>query len=335
MRLARWRHRGEVGEGFVVDDHVLPLPDGGTIAGLLAAGLPATLEIGAALVAATHGDEEPRLDDVELLPPLVPTTIRDFVAFEEHVEGVSAAVDGRSEVVPEWYEYPTFYFTNPHSVVATGETVVPPQCERLDFELEVAAVIGAVAGSDGANLTPEQGAAAIFGFTILNDWSARDVQAREMRVRLGPAKGKDFASTLGPWIVTADELADVLDPDGFHRLAMEAEVNGTPVGNDLLSNMGWPFGELVAYASRNTRVVPGDVLGSGTGGNGCCLAELWGRSGELSPPPLVAGDEVVLRVERLGELRNVVGHAGPVPRVPRARPRRPGPPRATTEVDLA
>jgi 2-keto-4-pentenoate hydratase/2-oxohepta-3-ene-1,7-dioic acid hydratase in catechol pathway len=297
MRLARWRHRGEVGEGFVVDDHVLRLPDGGTIAGLLAAGLPATLEIGAALVAAGRGDEEPRLDDVELLPPLVPTTIRDFVAFEEHVEGVSAAVDGRSEVVPEWYEYPTFYFTNPHSVVATGETVFPPQCERLDFELEVAAVIGAVAGSDGANLTPEQGAEAIFGFTILNDWSARDVQAREMKVRLGPAKGKDFAASIGPWLVTPDELADARRDKGYD-LAMTATVNGQELSRGSWSSANFSFGEMVERASADVRLRPGDLLGSGTVGTGCLLEIKDERLGRYLEP----GDTVTLAIERLGEL---------------------------------
>ena len=135
------------------------------------------------------------------------------------------------------------------------------------------------AGSDGANLTPEAAASHIFGYTIMNDWSARDLQAREMKVRLGPAKGKDFGTSLGPWIVTADELAPFLDDDGFLAVRAEVFVNGELIGEDLVSNMGWPFPELVAYASRNSRVVPGDVLGSGTVGNGGCLGELWGRAG--------------------------------------------------------
>ncbi len=117
----------------------------------------------------------------------------------------------------------------------------------------------------------------------MNDWSARDLQAREMKVRLGPAKGKDFATTLGPWIVTADEFADRLDGDGFLPLHAEVSINGERVGEDRISNMGWPFPELVAYAARNSVVRPGDVLGSGTVGNGGCLGELWGRRGELEP----------------------------------------------------
>lgn len=273
-----------------------------------------------AVCAAATGAPTP-LADVTLLAPLLPASIRDFVAFEEHVEGVTASIDGKSEVVPEWYEYPTFYFTNPHSVIATGDAVVPPLTERLDFELEVGAVIGAIDGSDGRNLDPATAADHIFGYTIFNDWSARDVQGREMKVRLGPAKGKDFATTLGPWIVTADELADLVDDDGFLPIVMEVDVNGVPIGTDLLSNMGWPFGDLIAYASRNSRVVPGDVLGSGTAGNGGCLAELWGRRGELTPPPLVEGDEVVMRIERLGEIRNTIAAAVAVPEIPPARVR--------------
>jgi len=156
----------------------------------------------------------------------------------------------------------------------------------------------------------------------MNDWSARDVQGREMRVRLGPAKGKDFGTGLGPWIVTADELADLVDVEGFLPLRLEARINGALVGEDLLSNMGWPFGELVAYASRNTRVVPGDVLGSGTAGNGGCLGELWGRRGDrTSPPPLAEGDVVAIAVERIGELIGVVGAPVAVPDIPPARVR--------------
>src|SRR5699024_3995896 len=132
-----------------------------------------------------------------------------FVAFEEHVEGVTGSIDGASEVVPEWYEYPTFYFTNPHTVSGTGEVIFPPETQRLDFEAELAAVIGTPDTSgrtDGKNLTPDEAQHYIFGYTVMNDWSARDIQSREMQVRLGPCKGRDFAMTLGASIVTADEV---------------------------------------------------------------------------------------------------------------------------------
>jgi 2-keto-4-pentenoate hydratase/2-oxohepta-3-ene-1,7-dioic acid hydratase in catechol pathway len=320
MRIARWTHHGTHGEGFMIGDGVVPFPRGLTVADVLAAGL-AELPALAAEVEGDAASSAVPLADVELLAPLVPASVRDFVAFEEHVEGVTAAVDGASHVADEWYTYPTFYFTNPHSIVATGDEVRPPATERLDFELEVGAVIGGVAGSDGRDLSPAQAAGHVFGYTIFNDWTARDIQGREMKVRLGPAKGKDFASTLGPWIVTADEFAGLVDDDGFLPIRMEVFVNGERIGHDLLSNMGWPFSELVAYASRDSRVVPGDVLGSGTAGNGGCLAELWGRAGSLTPPPLAEGDEVVLRVEGIGEIRNTVGRAVHVPPIPPARQR--------------
>ena len=258
---------------------------------------------------------------MQLLAPLIPAAIRDFVAFEEHVEGVSAGVEGKSDVPPEWYQAPTFYFTNPHTVLGPGEHVSPPVTERLDFELEIAVVVGGAGGSDGANLAPADAASHIFGYTIMNDWSARDLQAREMKVRLGPAKGKDFGTSLGPWIVTADELEGFLDDDGFLALRAEVFVNDQLIGHDLVSNMGWPFPELVAYASRNSRVVPGDVLGSGTVGNGGCLGELWGRAGGLTPPPLREGDEVRMVVEGIGELSGRVGAAVVAPQLAPARQR--------------
>jgi len=320
MRIARWMHHGAVGEGFVIGDGVAPFPRGLTVADVLAAGLGELPALAAEVEADATASARP-LAEVELLAPVVPASVRDFVAFEEHVEGVTAAVDGASHVADEWYTFPTFYFTNPHSIIATGATVRPPWSERLDFELEVGAVVGGVPGSDGRDLSPDAAAGCIFGYTIFNDWSARDIQGREMKVKLGPAKGKDFATTLGPWITTADEFADLVDDEGFLPIRMEVFVNGERVGHDLLSNMGWPFGELVAYASRDSRVVPGDVLGSGTAGNGGCLAELWGRAGELTPPPLAEGDEVVMRVEGIGEIRNIVGRARPVPEIPRARRR--------------
>lgn len=317
MRIARWSQRGHVGEGFVEGERVIPFPDGLTVADVLGGGLSLARELHGR-ISTTSGTP---LADVDLLAPLVPASIRDFVAFEEHVEGVSAGVEGTSHVADEWYEAPTFYFTNPHTVLGPGEPVRPPVTERLDFELELAAVIGGVAGSAGADLSVDDASAHIFGYTIMNDWSARDLQAREMKVRLGPAKGKDFGTSLGPWIVTADELEPYLDDDGFLAVRAEVRVNGALIGADLVSNMGWPFPALVAYASRNSLVVPGDVLGSGTVGNGGCLGELWGRNGGLTPAPLVEGDVVTMSIEAIGELTAAVGPAVPGPPLPSARPR--------------
>jgi 2-keto-4-pentenoate hydratase/2-oxohepta-3-ene-1,7-dioic acid hydratase in catechol pathway len=317
MRIARWTEGGRRGDGFVIDDRVVTFPDELSVAQVLAQGLPAAHRL---FDRAVDTPGVP-LAAVQLLAPLEPASIRDFVAFEEHVEGVSAGVEGKSHVAPEWYQAPTFYFTNPHTVLGPGEAVSPPVTERLDFELEVAVVIGGVDGSDGRNLDVDAAQAHIFGYTIMNDWSARDLQAREMKVRLGPAKGKDFGTSLGPWIVTADELAPFEDDEGFLGLRAEVYVNDELIGHDLVSNAGWPFPEYVAYAARNSRVLPGDVLGSGTIGNGGCLGELWGRNGALTPPPLVPGDVVRMSVEGIGELVGTVGPMLETPVVPPARAR--------------
>jgi 2-keto-4-pentenoate hydratase/2-oxohepta-3-ene-1,7-dioic acid hydratase in catechol pathway len=317
MRFATYEHDGQVRAGVVSDDGLHPLPAGTTVLDLVRSGLPAALDAGAAALttpAVPHGT-------VRLLPPLQPPTVRDFVAFEEHVEGVVAAVSDGAGVVPEWYEAPTFYFTNPYALLGAHDDVPTPPGSRLfDFECEVAVVVG----RDGSSLTPEQARDHVFGYTVLNDWSARDLQRREMRVQLGPAKGKDSATTLGPWIVTADELESYRDADGFLALDMRVSVNDVETGQDLLSNMGWPFEDLISYASRGTWVRAGDVLGSGTCGNGGCLAELWGRRGEQNPPPLQPGDVVEMAVEGIGILRNRVVRGPELPpiRPARSRPRR-------------
>jgi 2-keto-4-pentenoate hydratase/2-oxohepta-3-ene-1,7-dioic acid hydratase in catechol pathway len=326
MRIARWTADGVISEGIVVGDRLVRFSGTLGVTAVLAGGLDAAIELGERLSAAVP-DDAPALSSVELLAPVQPPSVRDFVAFEEHIDGIVRSMDNAVGVPPQWYEFPTFYFTNPHSLIGTGAVVIPPAASaRMDFELEVGAVIGGVPGSDGASLTPQEAGRHIFGYTVFNDWSARDVQAREMAVRLGPCKGKDFATTLGPWITTADEVADRLDSDGFLDLRMSVSVNGTPIGEDTLADLGWPFAEMIAYASRDTRVVPGDVLGSGTAGSGC-LAELWGRAGRMDPPPLQAGDEVTMTVERLGTVTNVLGLPRPTPPIPPARPR-PGSPAA-------
>jgi 2-keto-4-pentenoate hydratase/2-oxohepta-3-ene-1,7-dioic acid hydratase in catechol pathway len=314
MRFATFAYGGQVHTGVVTDAATLRLlPVGSTIQGLVQRGLPGLLEAGA-----QAPGPEVALAEVRLLPPLQPPSIRDFVAFEEHEEGVVRSGSGTAVVVDEWYAAPTFYFSNPHTLIGAHDDVaVPPGCALLDFELEVAAVLG----REGRTLDLTAAHESIVGYTIFNDWSARDLQRAEMRIGLGPAKGKDFASTLGPWLVTADEFVDRHDREGFLTLEMTVSVNDEIVGEDLLSNMGWPFAELVAYASRGSLVRPGDVLGSGTCGNGGCLAELWGRSGTRQPPPLQPGDVVTMTVEGIGTLRNRVVEGPDAAEVPRARSR--------------
>jgi fumarylacetoacetate (FAA) hydrolase len=224
------------------------------------------------------------LDEVRLLAPIRrPPSVRDFYAFEEHVLN-ARAVTGRGEVPQEWYDLPAFYFSNPAAIYGPDEEIPYPEgSAALDYELEVAAVIGA----DGE----------IGGFTIMNDWSARDLQRKEMRVGLGPAKGKDFATSLGPVVVTPDELGDL-------RLEMLARVNGEERSRGNLGDMYHSWEAIVAHAARNTGLRPGDVLGSGTVGTGCILEH--GDERWLRP-----GDEVELEVEGLGILRNVVGKMRP------------------------
>jgi 2-keto-4-pentenoate hydratase/2-oxohepta-3-ene-1,7-dioic acid hydratase in catechol pathway len=312
MKIARVLHEGAARGAIVVDDAVRILAAEVDVPHLLAA------EPGERERLAGRASAERALAEVQLLAPVQPPTIRDFSVFEQHIEGVRRLADPDAEVPEVFYESPFCYFSNPHALTGPeDEIAVPPGCERLDLELEVAAVIG----RDGRNLDPVDADRHIAGYTIFNDWSARDLQLAEMRLGLGTCKGKDFANTLGPWIVTADELEPHRDGDRLD-LALRAEVNGVALGTDSLANMAWSFAELVSYASRGTWVRTSDVLGSGTCGYGCLL-ELWGREGPDAHRPLQPGDTVALHVEGIGTLRNsVVAGEDPGRALPRAAPRR-------------
>ena len=315
MRLATFGRAGQEQAGVVVGNLVHPFPLGTTVLDLVRLGLPATLAAGAEAVAASRGIP---LEQVRLAPPLQPPSVRDFMAFEEHVEGALRTVADDAQVPPEWYDAPRFYFTNPHALIGAHDDMPgPPGCEVLDFELEVAVVVG----RDGHDLSPDTADEHIFGYTVFNDWSARDLQRSEMRVGLGPCKGKDFASTLGPWLVTADELHPLRDAERRLPLEMRVEVNGVEVGRDRLSSMAWSFADLMAYASRGTWVRAGDLLGSGTCGGGGSLAELWGRHGRRDPPALLPGDVVAMHVEHIGSIANRIVAGRPAPIVPPARRR--------------
>jgi 2-keto-4-pentenoate hydratase/2-oxohepta-3-ene-1,7-dioic acid hydratase in catechol pathway len=283
--------------GLVLDDGVHALAAGVTLLDLL--GEPGRLQA-AADWARAQPAEVVAVDEVTMRGPIpAPPSIRDFYAFEAHVR---TAREGRGlEMDPDWYELPVFYFTNPAAVRGSGETIsVPPGCQALDFELEVAAVVG----QGGSDLDPEAAAANIAGFTVMNDWSARDLQAREMKQGLGPAKGKDFATTLGPALVTPDEL-EPLRKGKAYDLAMTARVNGREYSRGNLADIHWSFGEMLAYASRGTTLVPGDVIGSGTCGTGCIL-ELSLTHGQDAYPWLHPGDLVELEVAGLGTISNEV-----------------------------
>lgn len=295
MKLARWSDAGGVEYvGQVTHDGLVAVA---RIAGDVAGD--------AAVVNFARRGETPMpiadpvpIGSVRLLAPVRrPPSVRDFYAFEQHVR---TAREGRGlQMNPDWYELPVFYFSNPATIIGPDDEVPVPHSDALDYELEVAAVLGA----DGSDLDETQAVDAIAGYTIFNDFSARDLQRREMALSLGPAKGKDFASALGPYLVTPDELGGSRERPSA---AMIARVNGEEWSRGNLADIHHPFGRLVSYASRDSRVRAGDVIGSGTVGSGCIL-ELSLTRGQEQYPWLQPGDVVELEVEGIGILRNTVG----------------------------
>jgi fumarylacetoacetate (FAA) hydrolase len=282
--------------GLLVDDAVYPIPFASML-DLIAAG-----EKGLARARRAAEGKRIPLADVQLHAPVArPPTLRDAYAFEQHVKAANAN-RGR-EVPPEWYKFPVFYFTNPANIFGPDDEIpYPDYTSELDYELEIAVVIGKA----GRDIGPEDAPSYIFGFTIFNDWSARDVQREEMKVRLGPAKGKDFASSLGPCIITPDELtAQATDRPGVYSLEMRARVNGVERSRGNFKDIHWSFGDILARASQSVTLNPGDVIGSGTVGTGCLL-ELTKAKG----PWLEPGDEVELEIDGIGILKNVVGRKG-------------------------
>lgn len=224
------------------------------------------------------------LDEVKLRAPLPrPNSVRDFMVVEEHVKG---SFKDR-EIPEEWYEIPVHYKGNPDSILGPDEDVSwPSYTERLDYELELCAIIG----KRGREIREEDAASYIAGYTIFNDWSARDIQFREMKVGLGPALGKDFANSIGPCLVTPDEI-DV------YTAPMQARVNGEVWSSGTQGAMRFNFSQIIAHLSKEQTLMPGDLIGSGTVGLGCGLElDRW-----IQP-----GDVVELEVEGIGTLRNKV-----------------------------
>jgi fumarylacetoacetate (FAA) hydrolase len=237
------------------------------------------------------------LVDVRLRAPVTrPALVRDFYAFEDHVKAARAR---RGLQMPqEWYEFPAFYYSNPGKVYGPDDSVPRPiYTKALDYELEIACVLG----KTGTDIREEEAEDFIAGYTIMNDWSARDIQEKEMKIGLGPAKAKDFATSLGPWIVTPDELQDRRLGKGRFDLNMSARVNGRQLSNGNMKSIHWTFPQMIARASQSVEVHAGDIFGSGTVGTGSIL--------ELGPDVhrwLVPGDAVELEIERLGALRNSI-----------------------------
>jgi fumarylacetoacetate (FAA) hydrolase len=273
---------------LVVDDRVHTLPY---------ADMNAVIAAGAEKAASRASKDSLSFEDVQFHSPIHPGTLRDAYAFETHVK---TANRNRGQEVPEnWYKFPVFYFSNPHNNYGHEDVVPYPAYTRaLDYELEIAVVIGKA----GIDIQPQDAPSHIFGYTIFNDWSARDVQMQEMRVNLGPAKSKDFASSFGPVIVTPDELTDkATDRPGVYDLSMVARVNGVELSRGNFNDIYWSFGDIIARASQSVMLRQGDVIGSGTVGTGC-LYELTKNQG----PWLNHGDIVELEIERIGILRNKV-----------------------------
>src|SRR5664279_583221 len=227
-------------------------------------------------------------DKVDLLTPLPDArSLRDYFAFEAHVK---AGFEKRNEAMPqEWYEMPVYYQTGHHNLIGTGQDVLWPRfTKRFDYELELAAIIG----REGRNIKAEDAQEYIAGYTILNDFSARDIQKREMKVRLGPAKGKHWCSGLGPWMVTADELTNP------YNLVMTARINGEEWSRGYSGDMHWKFEQMIEFLTEDDTIYPGDIIGSGTVGTGCGLElDKW-----VQP-----GDTIELEIEKIGILRNRVG----------------------------
>jgi fumarylacetoacetate (FAA) hydrolase len=242
-------------------------------------------------------DEPVDAADLAFGPPILqPPSFRDFYAFERHVGTMWKRRD--MEIPEAWYRLPIFYFSNVSEIRGPGEPVWAPRgSEELDYELEVAALVD----TPVRDLDSARGQEAIGGYMILNDWSARDLQREETTVRLGPAKGKDFASSIGPWVVTPDELADVRRDTGYD-LAMTASVNDTECSRGTWASAHFSFGQMVERASADVRLRPGDLLGSGTVGTGCLLEIREETLGRYLQP----GDTVTLAIERLGQLTSPV-----------------------------
>ena len=245
-------------------------------------------------------DEKPiaiKESETNLLPPVTnPNTFRDFYAFEQHVK---AARKLRGlEMHPDWYKLPIFYFSNPTTLYGHGAIVpYPAGTEELDFELEFAIIIA----NGGRDIKKENAEKIIAGYTILNDWSARDLQREEMQLNLGPAKGKDFANSFGPYMVTPDELTDAWDSNKLH-LRMTCHVNGKLISDGNTNDLYHSFPTMIERASMNVDLQPGDYIGSGTVGTGCIL--------ELKPEStggwLKKGDVVRLEIENIGVLENTI-----------------------------
>lgn len=292
-------------------DVKLARPDWADVLGLVRHGRQALDALSKVVTAHAAGSLRPEVlvpySKARLLSPIPrPPSMRDGYAFRQHVE--TARRNRGLDMIPEFDQFPIFYFTNHQAVIGPGPLHVRPKAlDKLDFELEAAIVVG----KECRDLTAANADEAIFGMMIMNDFSARTLQMEEMKLNLGPAKGKDFATGLGPWLVTMDELASAASktPNGAPNgtvwdLGMRAYVNGEKVSQGNVKDMTWTFAQIMERASYGVTLYPGDVIGSGTCGTGCFL-ELNG-SKITNNQWLKPGDVVALEIDRLGRLENTI-----------------------------
>jgi len=303
-------HRMDANEeraGLVVDGHVHLLPEPTRVIDLLGDDGEKMAE--AADLALADPVSVVPYDEAELGAPIQPPQLRDFLTFLDHLRNVRSAF---TDQLPEtWEQIPAFYFSNVTGVVGpTDPVAIYPGCTWFDYELEIAAIIG----RPGRDLHPDTAADHIAGFTILCDWSARDLQMQEMSLNLGPAKGKDGANTLGPMLVTPDELELHRSGNSYH-LEMSAYVGDQRISHGWMDQMDWSWGEILAYASRGTELRSGEAIGSGTVPTGCLFEHFALQGPDEFPGWLEPGDVVRLEVQELGATRQEVQPAPPVIRL--------------------
>ena len=317
MKLVSYKTEESEHLGVFVDGHIYNLnscdkliPD--NMNAFLAGGeelMDRAKKISASIKASTLAAKEEIF--FELLAPVPhPSSCRDGYAFRQHV--ASARRNRKLDMIPEFDSYPIFYFTNHNAIQGPGEiTCMPDHFEKLDFELEAAVVIG----KKGRNISAAEADDYIAGYMIMNDMSARTLQMEEMLLNLGPAKGKDFSTVIGPWLVTPDELEAYKVPakpghvGNAYNLSMKCWVNGVEVSSGSVADMDWTFAEIIERCAYGVDILPGDVIGSGTVGTGCFL-ELNG-TGLLNDPSfkpqwLQEGDVVEMEITGLGRLSNTI-----------------------------
>ncbi|OBJ55801.1 fumarylacetoacetate hydrolase family protein, partial [Mycobacterium sp. 1423905.2] len=314
MKWVTYRSPDGLRAGVLAGDEIYGLPADVTLLGLIARGPKGLRSAGEAALRSPA--EVVDLGGVSLAAPIPrPPSIRDALSFLDHMRNCQQAMGGGRLLADAWYRIPAFYFACPSTVLGPyDDAPMAPGSVWQDFELEIAAVIG-IGGKD---LSVAQAEEAIIGYTIFNDWSARDLQALEGQLRIGQAKGKDSGVTLGPYLVTADELKPYRR-DGKLSLPVTALVNDTVIGEGSTGTMDWSFGEVISYASRGVSLQPGDVIGSGTVPT-CTLVEHLTKPDSF-PGWLADGDVVTLRVAGLGETRQTVrASPPPIPLPPRPNP---------------